>query len=314
VAVVNGPDQCVVSGPAEAVGALAERLGETGVDTRWLRIATAGHSALVEPIIDEFTGIIGRMKLRVPDIPVVSDTLGTWLDDKQSTDAHYWAAHLRRTVNFSGTLTTLAAEPQGVLLEVGPGTTLAGLARQHPAVSANQVITSTLPHPSDPGSALSAALGAAGRMWLAGTTIDWAGLHGCGPRRTPLPTYPFQRRRYAPGLPGAPEQYGGTGTVLTDEDSGSGACLLPDPPQGPTEAAVADLFGEVLGLADVGRDANFFDLGGDSLIATQLMAKARTVFVLDLPTKLVFIAPTVAGLARLVEQRRDAAAKADTDV
>src|SRR6185437_17009403 len=68
-----------------------------------------------------------------------------------------------------------------------------------------------------------------------------AGLHGCGPRRTPLPTYPFQRRRYAPGLPGAPEQYGGTGTVLTDEDSGSGACLLPDPPQGPTEAAVADL-------------------------------------------------------------------------
>ncbi|MGH3847502.1 MAG: phosphopantetheine-binding protein, partial [Pseudonocardiaceae bacterium] len=82
----------------------------------------------------------------------------------------------------------------------------------------------------------------------------------------------------------------------------------------PTEAAVADLFGEVLGLADVGRDANFFDLGGDSLIATQLMAKVRTVFVLNLPTRLVFTAPTVAGLARLVEQRRDAAAEVDTDV
>ncbi|MGA9689880.1 MAG: phosphopantetheine-binding protein, partial [Pseudonocardiaceae bacterium] len=142
-----------------------------------------------------------------------------------------------------------------------------------------------------------------------------AGLHGCRPRRrTPLPTYPFQRSRYAPESPGASDQYGGTGTVPTDQDSGSGARLLPDAPQGPTEAAVADLFGEVLGLADVGRDANFFDLGGDSLIATQLMAKVRTVFVLDLPTKLVFIAPTVAGLARLVEQRRDAAAEVDTDV
>jgi phthiocerol/phenolphthiocerol synthesis type-I polyketide synthase E len=315
VAVVNGPDQCVVSGPAEAVDALAERLAETGLDTRRLRIAAAGHSALVEPIVEEFTGLIGRMRLRAPDIPVVSETLGTWLDGEQSTDPHYWAAHLRRTVNFSGVLTTLAAEPERVLLEVGPGTTLAGLARQHPDVSADQVVTSTLPHPSDPGSGLSAALGAAGRLWLTGATVDWAGLHGCRPRRrTPLPTYPFQRRRYAPGSPGASDQYGGTGTVPTDQDSGSGARLLPDAPQGPTEAAVADLFGEVLGLADVGRDANFFDLGGDSLIATQLMAKVRTVFVLDLPTKLVFIAPTVAGLARLVEQRRDAAAEVDTDV
>jgi acyl transferase domain-containing protein len=49
----------------------------------------------------------------------------------------------------------------------------------------------------------------AGRLWLAGARVDWAGLHAPGRRRVPLPTYPFERRRYwpepqpAPAGPGA---------------------------------------------------------------------------------------------------------------
>jgi acyl transferase domain-containing protein len=308
LATVNGPDQCVVSGPADSVSALAQLLADVAVDSRLLRIAVAGHSALVEPIIEEFTGLVARMCLRSPEIPVVSDTLGIWLDGERATDAHYWAAHLRRTVNFSGALTTLGAQSDRILLEVGPGTTLAGLARQHPGVAC-QIVTSTLPHPAAATSALSAALEAAGRLWLGGAPIDRAELHaGKTRRRTPLPTYPFERRRYAPGTEVTDQP------VQIDQNNRSGTQLVADPPQGTTEQAVAGLFGEVLGLADLSRSANFFELGGDSLIAAQLMTKVRATFALSLPTRSVFSAPTVAGLTQLVQQRRDAAAKGDIDV
>jgi phthiocerol/phenolphthiocerol synthesis type-I polyketide synthase E len=311
VAAVNRPDQCAVSGPVEAIDALAGRFAAAGVDARRLRIATAGHSTLVEPVLEEFADLVGRVRLREPDLPVVSDTLGTWLEPELATDPRYWSAHLRRTVNFSAAIGTLAGEPGCAFLEVGPGITLAGLARQHPELTPDRVVTATLPHPSDPGSALASALTAAGRLWLAGVPLDWVQLNGGSPgRRTPLPTTAFQHRRYAPApVPaGAPAPAERTWTAPPpDEDSSGGTVAVARAPQGRTESAVAALFGEVLGLAGLGRDANFFELGGDSLIAAQLITRARTAFARDLPVRSIFLAPTVAGLAQLIEQHQTSA-------
>ncbi|KRB18910.1 non-ribosomal peptide synthetase [Rhizobacter sp. Root16D2] len=47
------------------------------------------------------------------------------------------------------------------------------------------------------------------------------------------------------------------------------------PPRGPTEQALARLFGEVLGLDAVGRDDDFFELGGDSILSLKLIARVR---------------------------------------
>ncbi|MHB1058031.1 MAG: amino acid adenylation domain-containing protein [Rhodanobacter sp.] len=71
------------------------------------------------------------------------------------------------------------------------------------------------------------------------------------------------------------------------------------------EEALANLYCEVLGLASIGIDDGFFDLGGDSLLATRLISRARVVFQADLPIRAVYEAPTVAGLAQRLGHRTD---------
>jgi amino acid adenylation domain-containing protein len=68
-------------------------------------------------------------------------------------------------------------------------------------------------------------------------------------------------------------------------------------PSGPVEEAIAAVWSEVLGLSEVGAHDNFFDVGGDSLTATQVVSRLRHVFGLDLPPRVVFELPTVAQLA-----------------
>jgi len=73
------------------------------------------------------------------------------------------------------------------------------------------------------------------------------------------------------------------------------------PSQTPTEIRVAQVWGEVLGLASMSIHANFFDLGGHSLRATQVISRIRQTFDLDLPLRILFECPTIASFATAIE-------------
>ncbi|HEX8275245.1 MAG TPA: non-ribosomal peptide synthase/polyketide synthase [Longimicrobiaceae bacterium] len=74
------------------------------------------------------------------------------------------------------------------------------------------------------------------------------------------------------------------------------------PPRTPTEQTLAEIYAEVLGAARVGIHAGFFDLGGHSLLATRAILRIREAFGVDVPLRALFEAPTVAGLAGVVEE------------
>lgn len=73
-------------------------------------------------------------------------------------------------------------------------------------------------------------------------------------------------------------------------------------PRNDIEARLAGIWGEVLGLDRIGVHDNFFELGGHSLLATQVMARAQDAFQQNFPLRRLFEAPTIAGLAKIIEE------------
>ena len=74
------------------------------------------------------------------------------------------------------------------------------------------------------------------------------------------------------------------------------------PPSTPIEEMLAGIWAEVLGIEKIGIYNNFFELGGHSLLATQVISQVRKVFQQELSLRRLFEQPTIAGLAKDIEQ------------
>jgi NADP-dependent 3-hydroxy acid dehydrogenase YdfG/acyl carrier protein len=206
LAAVNGPSQCVVSGRAEEIEDLLARLAREGVQARRLHTSHAFHSELMDPVLEAYAAVVGRVRLSPPRLPCISNLTGTWLTAEQATDPAYWVRHLRETVRFGDGLATLVSGGPVALLEVGPGRTLTALARRHPAARDLPALPS-LRHPEDDPGRSEPVYASLAHLWTAGVTVDWAAFQaGERRRRVRLPTYPFERRRYWVDLPPAGAQ------------------------------------------------------------------------------------------------------------
>ena len=277
LAAINSPTLCVVAGTAEAVAHLETALEQRQIVSRRLKTSHAFHSAMMDPVVKSFAELVKSVPLRAPQIPFVSNLTGRWITDAQATDPEYWARHLRECVRFAdGVEELLRADAANVLLEVGPGQTLAPLARQHPAARAGNTtaILSTL---ADGQDTTDAALTSLGRLWLEGLPVDWNGLRaGRSPRRVELPTYPFERQKYWI------EPAARTAVVETHEEKTMPSETILAPPArkesiiSKIRVVLKNLSGQDQSTA--APDVSFLELGFDSLLLTQVAQAFRKEF------------------------------------
>ena len=206
IAAVNAPHLCVVAGPFEALNSLEAQLKNEDVPTRRLVTSHAFHSPMMDPVVDQFSSCVRRIHLHAPQIPVVSSVSGTWIPESQATDPAYWGRHLRAPVQFSRGVQELLGNTRAVLLEVGPGNVLSTLSRQHvtkpkdDALNGSQTSVTIVSSFGDSSSGANSSvdlISALGAVWAAGLKLQWEALHsGEHRRRVPLPTYPFERKRF----------------------------------------------------------------------------------------------------------------------
>ena len=194
LAAINGPALCVVSGSFEEIELLQGRLDQAEIQCRRLTTSHAFHSHMMDPILDTFAHEVSQVALHPPQIPYISNLSGTWVSEQQTTDPHYWASHIRQAVRFAdGVHEILESQNDVLFLEVGPGKALNTFVKQQTGQSG--IIS--LRHPKVQHSDVAFLLQSLGQLWLAGVEIDWDGFYEEETRyRIPLPTYPFEHKRY----------------------------------------------------------------------------------------------------------------------
>ncbi|MFE0461517.1 SDR family NAD(P)-dependent oxidoreductase [Kitasatospora sp. NPDC058965] len=195
VAAVNGPAAVVVSGEEQPVLALASALAARGRKTKRLNVSHAFHSALMEPMLDEFRRVARILDYHPPRIPVVSNVSGALATTEQLTDPEYWVRHVRGAVRFADGLHALFELGVDTFLELGPDAVLSAMGQE--CLTGDQdgtAFAAALRRDRDEQRELLAALGLAHAR---GAEVDWTAFFAGAPaRRVELPTYAFQRRRF----------------------------------------------------------------------------------------------------------------------
>ncbi|MBT8392899.1 MAG: SDR family NAD(P)-dependent oxidoreductase [Ignavibacteria bacterium] len=197
IAVINTPSISVASGPIAAIEEMEKSLTSDGIDFRRLKISTASHSKMVEPILNEFYEAIKEINFGKPAIPFASNMSGKLIENLEASNPNYWVDHIRSTVRFADGIKLLLEQPHRVLLEVGPNTTLTALANQSPTKKEEQLIISSMRHPLEELSDNIMLLKTIGQLHFAGVKIDWDKFYNnLKFRRVSLPTYPFERKKH----------------------------------------------------------------------------------------------------------------------
>ena len=308
IAAVNSPATCVVSGTEAAARVFEAELARRNITSQRLHTSHAFHSSMMEPMLAPFIEALGKARMNAPSIPFVSNRTGKWITAADAVRPEYWADHLRHAVRFSAGLAHLLRETPSVLLEAGPGRALSGLAKQIGADPQPRAITS-LPHASESRDDQQAVVAALGELWLSGVSIDWQKFHaGERRRRVPLPVYPFQRQRYwiEPRITPIGTEAAAAAADTVAAPAGEPALeryARPDleseyaPPRNEQESKLAEIWQELLGVSAIGIHDNFFDLGGHSLVATQILARLKQDFGATLELNALFQHQTIADLA-----------------
>ncbi|MFJ2095325.1 type I polyketide synthase [Streptomyces sp. NPDC087901] len=194
LAAVNGPSAVVVSGAEKETLAVAEHFAALGRRTKRLTVSHAFHSPLMEPMLDAFRDVAGRMTYHAPRLPVVSNVTGRLAGPDELTSAGYWVRHVREAVRFRDGVRTLHAEGVRVLIEIGPDAALTPMAADCLTPADETLCVPVLRRARDEERTLITAVAQAHAH---GSAVDWNGLFaGRGARHVPLPTYPFQRRSH----------------------------------------------------------------------------------------------------------------------
>lgn len=121
VAVYASPTQCTVSGPASQVAALVAHVAGQGSLARTVPTGVAGHSAALDPLLDQFTTALAGLEPTAAE-PAI-ECYSSVLDDprqRPAFDAGYWAANLRRPVRFTQALAAALADGHRLFVEVAP--------------------------------------------------------------------------------------------------------------------------------------------------------------------------------------------------
>lgn len=312
IALVNAPSSCVVAGPTDEVSSFIETMKRNSVRCGLLQTSHAFHSPMMDEAARQLKEYLDSVTLSKPALPFISNVSGTWITSDQCTSSRYWADHLRKTIRFSDGITELLNKNYRLFLEIGPGSTLSTLISMHTPETGQIVTVQSLHHGKQQTVDEAFFTSAIGELWSAGVTIDWSVFYPLAlPNKIPLPTYPFERQRYW-------IEYSDSGhAIKTDQTDDLGDLTSPNdlttnkkqkapsifdfPNDTSAETSIelilTDIWKRCLGIESLGISANFFELGGDSVLSVNIFNEIYKKFNIRLSISILMKYKTVQALS-----------------
>ncbi len=299
ISVINTPSSCVLSGDTEAIKAIKITFDAIDVHNRILETSHAFHSHMMDPVLEKYHNFVSTMTFSPPSIPVISTVTADWTSPNELTNPDYWANNIRQPVRFAEAVEKLFDKPEWILLEVGPRNTLTTLARQHPEISPTQIVVQSMRHPKQSQDDNVFAMAALGRLWSCGYPVEWERVYKENPvYKISIPTYAFQRVRYwiDPEIMGSDLH-----SKTTNNEQAIDKVHQQGSEKRNIKAELTAIWEEFLGIENIKQDDNFFDLGGNSLVALQLFDELKRKLGIRLPLSTLFEAPTIGQITELIE-------------
>ena len=217
VAVINGPQNVVVSGDRHALDSLCQRFAGLGMRSQFLEVTHGFHSPVMEPVLPELQKAADAVTYNQPQADIISCLHGRRASMEEMAQGAYWRRHLREPVEFFSAMKAFAREGLDAVIEIGPRPMLLALGRQcfarceaseqeqAKALRAPPLWLASLPRGTS--GERQHMLEAMAQLYTAGARPRWEGLlsdqlqtqrqlwrRSCAL----LPTYPFERQRHWP--------------------------------------------------------------------------------------------------------------------
>lgn len=302
----NSSELSVVSGSLNRIDSFADALAEEDIKHSKLHTSHAYHSEMMAPILDDFREVLHGVALNPPTQPYISNVTGDWIRAEEAQDVEYWCRHLRGTVQFNKGLKTLLADSNRLFLEVGPGRSLCSFVQRHESKVPSQVICNALRHVKDDHNDDYHSAWVLARLHVAGAEVDWAAYRE-GERRLRkcLPTYPFEHQEFRPGVDHAANmeiaqaslsETQSQPTIQSNRHQRPNLATAFVAPTSDVDQKVAALWCELFRLVEIGIHDDFFELGGNSLLATRLLSKMQAEGFSSVSLDQIFSGKTIAAL------------------
>jgi acyl transferase domain-containing protein/acyl carrier protein len=198
LAAVNGPGQVVFSGNLESISVLTDNFGSKDIPCTRLHATHAGHSYMMDEILEPYRMELEKISMNAPRIPFLSCLTGDFITSEECKSAAYWVRHMRETVRFSDGITTICARGKDlVFVEIGAGNALTTLLRQRNTKEISFTAMNMVRHPKESENDMEYLTGRLGQLWAQGISPDWDLYHKDEKRRkVSLPVYSFEPETY----------------------------------------------------------------------------------------------------------------------
>lgn len=291
---ISNPDHTIYAGDEARILDLEKECLEMGVAYNKVNTQYGFHSYLMDPILNDFETVLKNVETHPATIPYFSNFYGREIKKGETLDKSYWVSHLRKTVKFDQNIAELC-QNNYVNIEIGPGRTISSILKKYkPEIDTIYTLKKE-------ENSKDSFLNTVSVLWQKGVKIDLTGvLNLKGAAKIPVPGYSFSKTPYWYGNNAESiSQLDKNETIIDVEEDSDSTVIDVDED---SDSTVSMIWKSNLGISSIKDTDDFFDLGGDSLLAIQTVSEINKKLSVDLSHHCILENPILSDFVKLTEQ------------